>query len=160
MNNRWIAMILVVSLAMNAAVVAVTGYHYYGSRRQSATVVGHAHDSEHHFYEELGLSTTQVKIMRPLAKLFHNRLKSLQSEMSGKKDLMVNLLEDVDEPPARIETLRLEMAAVQDAIQETVIAHVLEVKKILDPDQQERFFDLLRRSMKQESGMFPGAGEN
>jgi hypothetical protein len=39
------------------------------------------------------------------------------------------------------------MAGIQDEIQREVIAHITELKKILDPDQQKRFFDLMRQSM-------------
>lgn len=158
MKNRWMAMILAASLAMNTAVVAVAGYKYYGGR-QPAEVARQPHDMEHHFYEVLGLSATQLEKMRPLADSFHERLVSLHSEMSGKKDLMINYMKAADKLPDRIEKLRLEMSGIQNAIQETVIAHVLAVKKILDADQQERFFDLLRNRLHQERGLFIGAGE-
>ena len=39
------------------------------------------------------------------------------------------------------------MAGIQDDIQKEVISHIMESKKILDPIQQQRFFDLMRQSM-------------
>jgi len=39
------------------------------------------------------------------------------------------------------------MARIQDEIQNEVIHHVAEIKKILDPEQQRLLFDLMRRSM-------------
>lgn len=39
------------------------------------------------------------------------------------------------------------MAGIQDEIQKEVIAHIIESKKILDPQQQQRFFGLMRQSM-------------
>jgi hypothetical protein len=39
------------------------------------------------------------------------------------------------------------MAGIQDEIQKEVITHITESKKILDPGQQKRFFDLMRQSM-------------
>ena len=152
MRNKW-AMILVLSLAMNTAVLAVAGYNYYRSSSRPSTATGPSHAMEHHFYEILGLSTTQLQKMTPLADSFHDRLKSLNSEMVQKKDAMITLLGGEGVSPTRIETLRMEMAAIQDSMQKTVIAHVLNVKQILDPGQQKRFFDLLRRSMTQDSGM-------
>jgi Spy/CpxP family protein refolding chaperone len=47
----------------------------------------------------------------------------------------------------KIENLRKEMAGIQDEIQKDVITHITELKKILDPDQQQRFFNLMRQSM-------------
>ena len=52
-----------------------------------------------------------------------------------------------DSDPASIEKLRKEMAGIQDEIQREVITHIMESKKILDPNQQQRFFDLMRQSM-------------
>ena len=159
MKNKWITMILVLSLAMNTAVLAAAGYNYYGSSRRSTIAAGHSHDMEHHFYQVLGLSTTQMEKMTPLAHSFHDRLKSLHSEMGKKKDAMINLLQGESQSPTQIETLRMEMAAIQDSIQKTVITHVLDVKQILDPGQRKRFFELLRTSMARENGMFVEAGE-
>jgi len=39
---------------------------------------------------------------------------------------------------------------IQDEIQKEVILHITEVKRILDPAQQRRFFDLMRQSMTHE----------
>ncbi len=160
MRNRWVTVILILSLAMNAAVLAVAGYNYYGSSSQPTTTAGHSAEGDHHFYEKLGLTPAQLAKMTPMAATFHESLKSLHSEMEEKKDAMIGLLAGEDVAPTRIETLRIEMAAIQDGIQKTVIAHVFDVKEILDPGQRERFFDLLRRSMIQEHGMFVRAGEN
>jgi hypothetical protein len=41
------------------------------------------------------------------------------------------------------------MAGIQDEIQKEVITHIMESKKILDSDQQQRFFNLMRQSMIQ-----------
>ena len=159
MKNRWIAMILVLSLAMNAAVLAVAGYNYYGSSSQPTTAAGHSPERGHHFYEVLGLTPAQLAKMTPMAATFHESLKSLHSEMEEKKEAMISLLIGEGVAPTRIEALRIEMAAIQDGIQKTVIAHVLDVKEILDSSQRKRFFDLRRRSMTQEHGRFVRAGE-
>jgi Spy/CpxP family protein refolding chaperone len=159
MKNRWVPMILVLSLAMNTAVLAVAAYNYYGTSSRPTIAAGHSDDMGHHFYKVLGLSTTQLEKMTPLADSFHDRLNNLHSKMGEKKDAMINLLGGKGEFPTRIEALRMEMAAIQDSIQKTVIAHVLDVKQILDSGQRKRFFDLLRRSMTQDNGMFVGAGE-
>ena len=63
-----------------------------------------------------------------------------------KKRLLIALLQK-DSDPASIENLRKEMAGIQDEIQREVISHIIESKKILDPNQQQRFFDLMRQSM-------------
>jgi Spy/CpxP family protein refolding chaperone len=99
-----------------------------------------------HLYQSLGLSNLQLSKMEPLAQKFHGRLAELGTHMEEKKETLTNLLQK-DSDPASIENLRKEMAAIQDDIQKEVISHIMESKKILDPIQQQRFFDLMRQSM-------------
>jgi len=84
--------------------------------------------------------------MEPLAQKFHARLAELGARMEEKKEALTDLLQK-DSDPASIENLRKEMAGIQDEIQKEVITHIMESKKILDPNQQQRFFDLMRESM-------------
>jgi predicted lipoprotein len=99
-----------------------------------------------HLYQSLGLSTLQLSKMEPLAQKFHERLAELGALMEEKKETLTDLLQK-ESDPAGIENLRKEMAGIQDEIQKEVIVHIVESKKILDSDQQQRFFDLMRQSM-------------
>jgi len=101
-----------------------------------------------HLYQSLGLSNLQLSKMEPLAQKFHERLAELGARMEEKKEILTNLLQK-DSDPVKIENLRKEMAAIQDDIQKEVITHITELKKILDPDQQQRFFNLMRQSIIQ-----------
>jgi len=159
MNNRWLLMVLVLSLAVNTAVLAVGSYNWYCGRHLLSTALHPSDKMDHHFYQVLGLTPAQLAKMDPMAAAFHSHLESLHSAMAEKKDQMVNLLSLKNRVSGQIEKLREEMAATQDSIQKLVISHVLEVKAILDLDQQERFFDLLRRSMAHGHGMFVRSGE-
>jgi Spy/CpxP family protein refolding chaperone len=99
-----------------------------------------------HLYQSLGLSKLQLSKMEPLAQKFHARLAELGARMEEKKETLTDLLQK-ESDPAGIENLRKEMAGIQDDIQKEVIVHIMESKKILDPIQQQRFFDLMRQSM-------------
>jgi Spy/CpxP family protein refolding chaperone len=160
MRNRWIVMFFVLSLAINASVLAAVGYNFYANRHRGATTAGHLHDRKHHFYEVLELTPGQLEKMIPMAASFHERFESLHADMAKKKEALTNLLRGESVAPTQIEALRKKMAAIQDNIQKAVIAHVLDVKEILDPSQQRRFFDLIDRSMTRDQGMFVRAGED
>ncbi len=158
MKNRRLVMILVLSLAVNTAALAVGGYNWYCGRHLSSTALHPSDKMDHHFYQVLGLTPAQLAKMDPMAAAFHSRLESFHSDMAEKKDQMVNLLSGKNSASRQVEKLREEMAAIQDSIQKLVISHVLEVKAILGLDQRERFFGLLRRSMTHEHPMFVGTG--
>ena len=154
MQNKSMIMVLLVSLAMNTAFVAVAGYGYFRNPGRPHLNSSHLSERDHHFYEVLELTQTQMKKMTPLAASFHEGLSRQHAEMERKKEEMLRMLGGEEVALDRVETLRREMAAIQDGIQRTVVAHILEVKAILDAGQQKRFFDLLHASMTQKGHMF------
>jgi Spy/CpxP family protein refolding chaperone len=158
MQNRWISMVLIVSVAMNAAFIAVAGYGYFRNRSMHAKGASHLLRHGHHHYEALELTQTQLKEMAPIATLFHEQLDHLHDDMEIKKKAMINVLRDEKPGEKQVDALRKEMAAIQDRIQATVIAHILDVKAILDSGQQEHFFELLNESMSKDPHMFIPAG--
>jgi len=146
MRSKWLIFVLVLSIAINAAVLATMGYHYYLSPSTKTLAPCPMSPGDNHLYQSLGLSNLQLSKMEPLAQKFHERLAELGALMEGGKELLVDLLQK-DSDPVNIENLRKEMAAIQDDIQKEVITHIMESKKILDPNQQQRFFYLMRQSM-------------
>jgi hypothetical protein len=138
--------LLLLSLAINAAVLATIGYHYYRNTCLTPSVPCPLSPRDAHLYQSLGLSAVQLSKMEPLAQKFHGRLAQLQAALEGKRGLLINLLQR-DSDPATIETLRREMAGIQDEVQKEVIVHIMESKKILGLDQQYRFFDLMHQTM-------------
>ena len=146
MRSKWLIFILILSLAVNSAVLATVGYHYYRNTSTTPSAPCPISPGDSHLYQSLGLSNLQLSKMEPLAQEFHERLAELGVRMEEKKEILTDLLQK-DSDPAGIENLRKEMAGIQDEIQKEVITHILESKKILDPKQQQRFFDLMRQSM-------------
>ena len=148
MRSKWLTFLLILSLAINAAVLATLGYHYYHGTSLTQSAPCPMSPGDTHLYQSLGLSDAQLSKMEPLAQKFHGRLAELGVAMEGKKELFVDLLAKGGDPSG-IENLRKEMAGIQDDIQKEVISHIIETKKILDPNQQQRFFDLMRQNMIQ-----------
>ncbi|MCJ7782307.1 MAG: periplasmic heavy metal sensor [Desulfobacterales bacterium] len=146
MKSKWLTVVLVLSLAINAGVLVSMGYHYYVNASTPSTAPCPMSPGDSHLYQSLGLSNLQLAKMEPLAQKFHGRLGELGALMEEKKETLIALLQN-DSDPASIENLRKEMAGIQDEIQKEVIVHIMESKKILDPQQQQRFFDLMRQNM-------------
>jgi hypothetical protein len=145
MRSSWLTGILVLSLAVNAAILGTLGYHYViNLPRSSPASCFSAEDS--HLYQSLGLTSEQLAKMEPLAHAFHRHMDAMKASMEQKRNLLIDLLHRGDDPD-RLEGLRTEMASIQNAIQKEVIVHVSDIKKILNSKQQERFFHLMRESM-------------
>jgi Spy/CpxP family protein refolding chaperone len=146
MRSKWLIFVLVLSLGMNAAVLATAGYHYYVSASAKTVAPCPLSPGDSHLYQSLGLTEAQLSKMEPLARTFHGRLTELGMAMEGKREHLVDLLAK-DGDRASIENLRREMAGIQDEIQREVITHITETKKILNTEQQQRFFKLMKQSM-------------
>jgi len=146
MRSKWLTFTLILSLAINAAVLATMGYHYYVNASTTRSAPCPMSPGDSHLYQSLGLSGSQLSKMEPLAQKFHERLSGLGAAMRGKRELLVDLLAK-DGDPASLENLRREMAGIQDEIQREVITHIMETKKILDAKQQQRLYDLIKKSM-------------
>jgi Spy/CpxP family protein refolding chaperone len=146
MKSKWLTIVLILSLAINAGVLATMGYNYYVNASTPSSAPCPMSPGDSHLYQSLGLSNLQLSKMEPLAQKFHARLTELGVLMEEKKETLTDLLQK-DSDPASIEALRKEMAGIQDEIQKEVITHIMELKKILDPQQQQRFFDLMRQNM-------------
>jgi Spy/CpxP family protein refolding chaperone len=154
MKSKWLTVVLVLSLAINAGVLVSMGYHYYFSASSKTLAPCPMSPGDSHLYQSLGLSKVQLSKMEPLAQKFHARLAELGVLMEEKKETLTDLLQK-DSDPASIEALRKQMASIQDEIQREVITHITELKKILDPDQQQRFFDLMRQNMTRAQSPWP-----
>jgi Spy/CpxP family protein refolding chaperone len=146
MRSKWLVLIFILSLAINAGVLVSMGYHFYVNASTPSSAPCPMSPGDSHLYQSLGLSKVQLSQMEPLAQKFHARLAELGTLMERKKETLTDLLQK-DSDPTSIENLRKEMAEIQDEIQKEVIVHIMESKKILDPNQQQRFFDLMRQSM-------------
>ncbi len=157
MKSKWLIVVLVLSLAINAGVVASMGYHYYVNASTPSAAPCPIAPGDSHLYQSLGLSEVQMSKMEPVAQKFHSHLAKLGAAMEGKRELLLDLIAK-DGDPASIENLRKEIASIQDEIQREVITHITELKKILDPDQQQRFFDLMRQSMARAQNPLSASG--
>jgi translation initiation factor 2B subunit (eIF-2B alpha/beta/delta family) len=84
--------------------------------------------------------------MAPLSRSFHSCLNELESSIEVKRNLLIDLLGENDIDLRQTEKIRKEISVIQDEIQEEVIVHIAESKKIMNSGQQKRFIELLRTS--------------
>jgi Spy/CpxP family protein refolding chaperone len=152
MSRNGLILILIASLAVNAAGLGTMGYHYY--RRICLVQPGPCPLSspDNHLHQSLGLSKSQLARIEPLAHTFHAGLAEMTGTLTHKRDRLVELLNQERIDYERIESTRIEIAAAQDQIQQAVIIHILDLKKILKPEQQQHFFNLMREHLDRGEG--------
>ena len=146
MKGKLLIVVLTLSLAVNASAVATIGYHYWRNTCFTASAPCPLNQEDHYPYQDLGLSPGQLAKMASFSQAFHGRLNELEAAVATKRNLLIDLLGEKEIDLPRTEAIRKEIAGYQDEIQKEVIVHIAESKKILNPDQQKRFIELLRAS--------------
>ena len=146
MRGKLLIVVLTLSLAVNASAVATIGYHYWRNTCLTPAAPCPLNQEDHHPYQDLGLSPEQLTKMTQMAQSFHGRLNELEGAVETKRNLLIDCLGEKEIDLPLTETIRKEIAGYQDEIQKEVIAHIAESKKIMTPDQQQRFIELLRAS--------------
>jgi len=146
MKGKLLMVVLTLSLIVNASAVATIGYHYWRNACFTPSAPCPLNQEDHYLYQDLGLSPGQLAKMAPLARSFHGRLNELEVGIEAKRNLLIDCLGEQEIDLPRTEAIRKEIAGYQDEVQKEVIAHIAASKKIMTPDQQKRFIELLRTS--------------
>ena len=157
MRNNALRFLLVLSLLLNASMLAAAGYTHYQQSghpgfppagvRQSAGEV-HAH-----LFEELALPPEKEALMRQKAEAFHADLGKKRQEIEEKRVTLLTLMR-ADAPDEKaIQTVIGDINRVQEEMQKAVVAHMLEFKSMLNKNQQKRFLDLIEAAMTSRQGL-------
>jgi hypothetical protein len=163
MKTKLLFSTLILSLAVNIAVISMVGYHYYRNYCiMPAVTCPLNQENHHHLYQSLGLSDAQLARMTPLSEVFHARLTALESQVIAKRDLLAKFLEKEDIDKSLIEKTRKEISVIQDEIQREVVVHITRTKEILNSEQKKRFFEMLQDNVASTplNPAFPLTGGN
>ena len=148
MKSKILMIVLLVSLAANLSIAATVGYHFWKAAPKTEVAPCFQGPSDQHLYQLLGLSEQQLSQIKPMAHAFHAKLKQLSADVADQRNQLMGLVKQ-DEPDLdRIKAVQNELAAFQGQIQDEVVAHILQIKQILNPQQKARFFQLLGQSMQ------------
>jgi Spy/CpxP family protein refolding chaperone len=149
MKSRPLAYLFVLSLALNAGVLGTMAYRHFTAPPLTPPTCPFI-SSDQRLYESLGLSSEQMDAMRPLANSFHANLRELQVSATEQRDALLTLLEAEKLDIPAIKAANVELSARQARVQSAVMAHLLEMKRILNPAQQKEFFRLMRQTLSRD----------
>jgi Spy/CpxP family protein refolding chaperone len=157
MKNNALKFLLILSLLLNASMLATAGYtHYQQSRHpelSSGVVRKSAEEPHAHLFEELALPPEKEALMRRKAEAFHADLEKKRQEIEQKRVYLLTLMR-ADEPDEKaIQNVIGDINKIQEGMQKEVVAHMLEFKSMLSKNQQKRFLDLIEAAMTSKQGL-------
>lgn len=158
MKDNLLKYILIVSLLLNFSLLGTAAYTHYKQSRffQAAPFLGPrglpgppATFQPKMLFEELSLKPEQVQLFQQKAVVFHGALEKKSREV-GRLRTSLTALIGADQPDNQaIEATITHINKIQEDIQKTVVAHMLEFKSMLNKDQQKKFLHLIEAAMAQ-----------
>ena len=147
MKDKLLRFILVISLLLNVSLIVSAAYTYYSRMQQRNTPVCYGIGGKC-FFEEPSLTPDQKKIIGEKAATFHESLNVKRREISNLHISLLTLMR-ADHPDIRaIETIINRINGLQEDVQKMAVRHMLEVKALLNREQQKRFLDRIADAMK------------
>lgn len=129
-------------LAVNLTALGVMVYHRWFEPETSCPSDKPGKSFER-LKRELSLSTEQEKNFLAYRKIFHSIIDSISSKMQEERRLLVAELKKEDPDLDRLKEIVERINLFQLEAQKKVAEHLLEVKKMLEPEQQEKFFKIV-----------------
>jgi hypothetical protein len=142
MKKNFIYTAAIILTIVNLAALGTLMYNRWNGT-QSSSLADRRDQRFEQMKRELALSSGQVKQLATYRTLFLTDIDSLSQQLVvARTQLAHGLLEDTVDT-TRVNTSLDNISRVQLSAQRKVIAHLLSVKSILNPDQQKKFFAII-----------------
>ena len=132
------------SVALNAAFAAFWSVHAFGGRPRARRAGGGGEGVWCPLHRRLGTTEEQWREIGPRLEAFHGASAEICREIDR---LRLELIDVVAAPEPDMEAIWAKQEQIREGqrlMQELVIGHLLEEKKVLTTEQQEQLFDMMR----------------
>jgi Spy/CpxP family protein refolding chaperone len=96
-------------------------------------------------HQQLGLTPEQWREIEPRLAQFRKETAASFEHMNRQRNELLELLEAPEPDRERLSVKQQEIQATQRQCQERLLAHILVERQVLSPDQQRKYFELLRQ---------------
>ncbi len=141
MKNSTLKFLLLVSVILNIAILATLGYSYYQHTCRQPVPFGPARRA--FLMKELSLTPEQADLLMNNQQVFHAKITAMKQQLFQKRLQLLNLMQAAQPDTQKIEQSIEAMGDMQENIEKAVVSHIMEVKTILNTDQQKKFFGFI-----------------
>jgi Spy/CpxP family protein refolding chaperone len=150
MKINTLRFVLALSLLLNISLLATAGYRYYAQSSAKSGPFGMDATNGRFPFEELSLSADQAEFIHAKAMSFHVELDRMRLEIAAMRKQLISRMRQDDSDNREIDAAITSISRKQEEMQKTATSHMLEMKNLLDKQQQKEFFDLIERAMAEE----------
>ena len=151
MKNKFIIYVLLILTVINLAALGTFLFHRFRGCARSRVDPQQAEGFEQ-VKQELSLSAEQIVKFQEYRKAFHAELDSLSVEQNDLRRELIQELAATTPERKRLSEINERINRLQIEAQERVINHLLDVKAILGPKQQEKFFSIILQRLTSPTG--------
>ena len=155
MDKKVLIIILIISVAINAATLFTFGYFWWtrhaSVERQELSHRPHMrHDWQHtRIARDLDLSKKQIEEIKKMNEEMRKEMWPVREELFTKRQELMSLIRDNGPDSMRVDKLLKEIAAVQAEHETKIFYRMLKMREILTPEQREQLGGLLHRFMEE-----------
>ena len=151
MKKKFIICALLILTVINLAALGTFLFHRFRGCARSRVDHRQAEGFEQ-VKQELSLSAEQIVKFQEYRKAFHAELDSLSVEQNDLRRELIQELAATTPERKRLSEINERINRLQIEAQERVINHLLDVKAILGPKQQEKFFSIILQRLTSPTG--------
>jgi hypothetical protein len=149
MKGSTLKFILVISLILNISVFISAGIAYYRHHtgNYAPPFVCDFQKGNRFIIDKLDLKPEQMSIFRDKALPFRTKIMEKRHEILQERSALLELMRAERPDKPAVDAAIVDINRMQGDMQRMVITHMLEMKAMLNKDQQKRFFDLIEKTM-------------
>jgi hypothetical protein len=149
MKGSTLKFMLVISLILNLSVFISAGIVYYRHHtgNYAPPFVCDFQKGNRFIFDKLDLKPEQMSIFRDKALPFRTKIMEKRHDILQKRSALLELMRAEKSDKPAIDAAIIDINRMQGDMQRMVISHMLEMKVMLNKDQQKRFFDLIEETM-------------
>lgn len=150
MKKKLIILGILLLVIVNLSALATIGYHRcFGHGDKSPNETGYS--EEGYLCQQLSLSKSQAEKMKTLESFFHMQADKIDSTLLKKRSELVELLMVSKPDSEKISATLKDIESTQAELQKQVIYYLLKEKEILTPEQQKKFFSIIKQRLLREA---------
>jgi Spy/CpxP family protein refolding chaperone len=149
MKGSTLKFVLFISLLLNISMIISAGYTYYQHRQMgyAPCFVYDFQKGNRFIFNKLDLRPEQMSVFREKALPFRTKIIEKKHDILQKRSALLELMRAEKPDKPAIDAAIVDINRMQEDMQRMVISHMLEMKAMLNKDQQKRFFDLIEKTM-------------
>lgn len=158
MTQKILLIVLIASVMINLAAVVTFGFYWWDERGPKRGLpprqMGERREGRaSRLRERLNLSEEQIRAIDARSEEMRSKTSALRERLSEKRKDLTALLGEPELDRAKADAIFKEIATLQTELEVLAFENLREIKKILKPEQQERFLELYERRLRMYQGL-------